>query len=249
MQSLDEIFIQQRNLALYCRTGEFHPLINTIEGRVHHYRRLVFNNIDDSLATAYPLTRQLLQEDEWELLTHNFFSRVACSSPMVWKMPLELYAYVEKHETELTDKYPQLLDLLRFEWIEVELFMMADKDSWRFSADGDLLNDVLCINPEHHIERLIYPVHTRKADEIYAAHKGNYFVLGYRHPDTGEVNFMDVSPVYVWLIESLKTTENNLVGLCEEAACTFNIDKDAVLANVTPFFNALLEKKFITIKK
>ncbi|HEY0611942.1 MAG TPA: DNA-binding domain-containing protein, partial [Chitinophaga sp.] len=103
----------QSSLADYCRTGAYQaiPGVKTAQ-HVSQYRRLVYNVVDDMLQSAYPLTKGLLKEEEWDELVQEFFSRHACQSPQVWYMPKELYEYIVQQEAHpLLTKYPFLHDL------------------------------------------------------------------------------------------------------------------------------------------
>ena len=64
----------QASLADYCRTGDYQAIPGVKTAHVHQYRRLVYNVVDDMLQSAYPLTRGLLTEEEWNELVQEFFS-------------------------------------------------------------------------------------------------------------------------------------------------------------------------------
>ncbi|HEY0298656.1 MAG TPA: DNA-binding domain-containing protein, partial [Arachidicoccus sp.] len=128
MQPLTKTFEQQSKLAFFCRTGKYETLENVNENNVYHYRRLVFNVVEDMLQSAYPLASELLTKEEWINVTKDFFANHPCVSPQVWSMPKEFYEYlfaIEHHP--LMTKYPFLQELLWFEWLEVEMYMMEDK--------------------------------------------------------------------------------------------------------------------------
>lgn len=249
MQPINKVFEQQQLLAMYCRTGRLDPTLNGDPNRLQNYRELVFGNIEESLSTAFPLTKQLLGATIWDALVNDYFQSTECLSPLIWKMPLQLIAYVEDCHPELCVRYYQLSDLLKFEWLEIELFMMQDKaDNWLVNSDVDFLHDTIFLNPEYRIAWYDYPVHLKIAEEIVPEDKSNYFVLGLREPGSGEVHFINISPVYVWFIESLNERAQTMIELCKEASCEFNIPAEMIYENIKPFLSLLLEKKFITSK-
>ena len=84
----------QSGLASYCRTNEEPNLPGVTKGRIQQYRRLVYNVIDDTFEGAFPITRKLLNDEEWHDLVNTFFINHACQTPSVWKLPFEFYEYV-----------------------------------------------------------------------------------------------------------------------------------------------------------
>ena len=178
-------FQYQVSLANYCRNGALEN-IPGVTKNISHYRRLVFNNVLDSLSAAYPLTENLL-EDEWEALVHRFFATHKLQSPQIWHMPKEIIDYVNCYEKELIMKYPFLPNSLVFEWLEIEVFMMPDIDFPKVATDK------LFCNPEIRFAEFQFPVHLKKAEQITPNDEGTYYVAIYRNPDTKAVSFTNLS--------------------------------------------------------
>ncbi|RAJ27294.1 HvfC family RiPP maturation protein [Pedobacter cryoconitis] len=219
MSLLEQTHRNQLALASYCRTGilEDIPGINT--ENISQYRRLVFNVIDDMLQSAFPLSYELLKAREWQMITHDFFSNHACQSPQVWYMPREFYEYLEQTRPEILNNYPVLLELLWFEWLEVELFMMEDRGI-DYRITGDLKQDAIVLNPEIHFQHFKFPVHLKKAKKITATDQGDYYLCIHRLPESGDVSFTDLSAAFVRLLELLsekpQTAATLIDDLCEE---------------------------------
>jgi hypothetical protein len=212
MQQLSkETRYHQSSLAAYCRTGDYQAIPGVKAAHVIQYRRLVYNVVDDMLQSAYPLTRELLKEEEWNELVQEFFSEHGCQSPQVWYMPKELYEYVTQQEHHpLIRQYPFLPDLLRLEWLEIALFMMEDR-----LVICDSSGERLVLNPEHELVHFQYPVHLKEAKQITETDKGDYFLVMFREPDTGDVQFMQLSPALARVIELL---ENNPMSIATLSA-------------------------------
>ncbi|MEZ5146265.1 MAG: putative DNA-binding domain-containing protein [Bacteroidales bacterium] len=79
---------QQSELASYCRTNELADDLQVRKERVHHYRRLVFNVINDSLQSAFPLALNLIGENEWTQLAHHFFLTINPNHRKFGKCPV-----------------------------------------------------------------------------------------------------------------------------------------------------------------
>lgn len=235
----------QSKLAAFCRSGREQHLPGLTPGRVHHYRRLVFNVVKDALGSSYPLTVNLLTAKEWENLCHEFFERHDCRDPQVWKMPYELVEYLETRDHELKDKYPHLMTLLLFEWKEVEYYMMPDRKQ-PAPGGGDIWNDPWTLNAEAEIMTLDYPVHLKNARFITRTDQGKYFCLIFRQCDTGKVKFMNLSPFFAWLLATMMAEPASLAELFPVIQSQFGIgEKDFLLQNITPFRRKLLQDGFL----
>jgi len=205
----------------------------------------VFNVIDDTLRSAFPLTVDLFSEEEWETTTRRFFASHRCNSYSVWKMPFEFYQYILSSEEELLNKFPFLEELLLFEWTEIEIHMMEDKAFPEISITGDFENDMIAINPEFKILQMKYSVHLKNPNEITETDEGAYFVLIFRQPGTGNVQFTDISYFFFWLIQKIINEQKLLTDLLGEAEQTFGVERSILLTNTIPFLRELQQNKFI----
>jgi hypothetical protein len=243
MPLLDTTRSWQQSLANYCRSGEYKPIAGVREQHVQHYRRLVYNVVDDTLRAAYPLTYNLLNAVEWNGMVQEFFQEHACSSPQVWYMPKEFYEYFVQHQPAVQEKYPFLAELLLFEWLEVEIYMMEDCPA-DLSATGDLFTQPLKINPEHHLQYFNWPVHLKNAAQIGAADKGHYFLALHRRPDSGEVLFTSLSPALVCMLENLATAPATLETLINQACSALQLSPTPEIRSASAqFFHQALESR------
>jgi hypothetical protein len=237
--------IAQSALANYCRTGNLQDIPGVDHQRVHHYRRLVFNIIDDSLASAYPLTRNLLSREEWDMLVNEFFSSHPCQSPQVWTMPKEFYEYLIEVNHPLLTKYPFLQELLWMEWLEIEIYMMEDQ---KVNYQGSDISGIgkLVINPEHRLLTLNYPVHLKQASQIQPDDRGNHYLLMHRDPVSGKVHFTDLSPFFTRIIEHLTGQPYRFDELIEMTALDFGMNVEKIVyENSMRFIENALNSKLI----
>ena len=121
-----ETYQHQSKLAQYCRNGKPVAIPGTIETRLPHYRRLVFNVVKDSLEAAYPIAHSFINEKDWREMAYRFFSEHNCQTPQVWKLPFEFYEFATAGDFANKYNIPFLNDLLYFEWLEIEVYMMED---------------------------------------------------------------------------------------------------------------------------
>jgi len=241
----EETLKQQSLLANYCRTGVEPVLLNAKQENLHHYRRLVFNIACDTLETAYPITYSFLSEKDWDELTYQFFSEHKCKTTQVWKMPLEFYEYCLEKNIASKLKMPFLNDLLYFEWLELEVHTMPDINYPQVKEIGSWLNDEIAINPEYKLVKFEYPVHTTAVTSDIESKKGNYFFLIYREKETGRVQFVDLSMLYVFVIENI-VNGKLLINIINEANTLFNInDVEVLKKHILIFIEDLKQRQFI----
>jgi len=242
----DETHEQQSLLAKYTRDGIEPEMIGVTEGRLHHYRRLVFNVIRESLSSTYLLTVNLLTQKEWSVVCQEFFESHDCVHPQVWRMPEELIAYIAEHRQDLHERYPQLEDLLQLEWLEAEYYMMKDRN-FPEGSSKDPIAAPWNLNPESEIASFAYPVHIKNARFISPTDKGNYYCLIFRQRTSGKVKFMNLSPFLAWLIATLKADESiSPQELFPVIAKEFGVEDEALLTEqLGNFFDKLRSDEMV----
>lgn len=246
MQLSDLTQKQQSGMALYCKTGKEQNLIGITEGRIHHYRRLIYNIIDDSLRTAYPLTFNLIDKNLWDGIVSDFVANHKTQTPILWRMPEEFKNYLKDSNDFLDEDFPFIWDLLEFEWKEIEIYMMEDNEAKEHFSEGLFYEDKIVFNPDFQILKLNYPVHTKNAKHITEKDFAEYYVLIFRKKDTGEVIFVDLSLFHVWLINVLITSGKRFEDILVSASLIFDIsDISIIKQNALTFLNEMKDKQFI----
>lgn len=235
----------QRMLASYTRTGIETAIPGTKEEGIMRYRTMIYTIVNESLSTSYPLTRQLLTAQEWDDTVHRYFSTHACTSPYLWRMPLEFYEYIQEEQSALLIKYPCLSDLLLFEWVEIEVFMMEDEEVLH-KTEGAVETDALVLNPACAVQYFKYPVYAKPAAEITPADAAHYFMLTHRNPETGNVAFLEIAPMFArmfeWLTEEAMSVDQLISRFTEESQLALAADSRI---NIVSFFKNCLSKRII----
>lgn len=240
-----ETYNQQNKFVQYCRTGEEVSILGTIPNRLPHYRRLVFNVIKDTLETTFPIAYKYIETTVWNEITDAFFRLHKCSDPQVWRMPKE---FVDFCKTEnYGEKYalPFLNNLLQFEWMEVEVYMMEDMKYPEVSKSTIVLNNKIGVNPEHRIIKLEYPVHMEKPFDA-ANKKSNYFLLLYREKESGRVQFTNLSVLFAFLLENIDLGEKTLEEILNDILYLFGInDLKMLQTEVIKFLEELKNRGYV----
>lgn len=160
--------------------------------RMKVYSEAIYNNVEETLTFAYPITLALLTNKEWQKLTKDFFAYHPCRTPIFREMPKELMLFAKEKRYDLIFNRPYLLDLLEFEWVEIEIYNMKDLPIEPFLLGKELLDHPLYFNPEQRLLDFSYPVF-KNFKELASSSKGNYPLLCFRHAETKQVHFIQLS--------------------------------------------------------
>ncbi len=235
----------QQSIAEYCRNGEMRVIAGADSNRLPYYRRLVFNVVKDSVASAFPIAKKYVDESIWAKMVETFFANHKCQEAQVWRMPFEFYQYAQQEKYEKNYNIPYLNDLLLFEWLEVELYMMEDLKYPTFKNSTNWKNNLIAVNPEHKLIKLEYPVHKLIPKEAQTK-KGDYFLLLFREKDSGKIQFVDLSVLYTFLIENIIQAEKTLEEIINDILYVFGInDHELLQNNINTFLDDLKSRKFI----
>ncbi len=235
----------QEFLGKYCKTGEEVSIPGITDGRVHHYRRLVYNVVKNTMDQAFPITVSSMEEEEWNNLVHEFFANHQATSTQIWKLPYEFYQYHFSRDTGSKLEKPYLGDLLYFEWAEIKIHTMPDKDAGDFINEGNPITGRFVLNPEHELIQLSYPVHIHPVTKV-EENKGSYYVLLFRHPDTGNVKFLDLSILHAFMLTKVQETGDSIEKFKGEIARIANVESEKFLDEfLSDFVLKLMDRKMI----
>jgi hypothetical protein len=244
MKLSKETYEQQAGLAKYCRDGNLPLLDVTIPDNLNQYRRLVFNIISDALETTYPITAKKMGIEDWEELVDDFFANYPCSSAQIWSMPYELITYLESTENPIKTKFPWLMELLHFEWLEVEIFCDEDEEV-HFEKSIDVLNEKWVVNPTLRLEHFTFPVHK----SIELTEQSDYYLLIYRSTENDKVYFEEITGFLALIVHKIVNTELYLHEILIESGKFYGITDEQMLMNEGKLFAEKMLQKTIFLGK
>ncbi|TDL99145.1 MAG: hypothetical protein C4K58_07625 [Flavobacteriaceae bacterium] len=239
----NKTFELQTELGMYCRTGLNEPK-TSIQNHTFQYRRLVFNIIKDTLKTAFPIAKELIGKHRWKKTVSYFFENHKCQTPQVWKLPFEFYEFYTQNAFPFKKEFPFLLDLLLYEWLEIEIFMMEDLEIEPFTNQKELQSEILVPNPEIRIFPISYPFHIKNANEIKKKDKGQYFVTIHRDYFTKQVKFNDFSYPFVEMLLKINEESTSILQL-EEIFSKYEKDQKNIQKEVKQFLDFSIENNLI----
>lgn len=199
----------QQDLGDYCKLNHNDDIKGAKKDRLHHYRRLIYNIIDDALESAYPISRKQLNEVQWKQLVDEFVKEHPCQNPQLYLMPGELIHFASKKDYATQFNIPYLIDMLNFEWVEVIVHAMKDVELDVYEKEGDFLNNTIYFTPYFQLTSLNYPIHKLKETAI-ENHKAAYFLLVYRQPN-GTVQYTELNNVTAHIINDMYTNDKTLL--------------------------------------
>lgn len=238
----------QSELAQYCRAKKEDAEVAR-KDRLHHYRRLVFNNVYNVLETAYPVACEILGRKVFKQLVERFFASHDPKDPQYWKFPFELIAYVSNHESTLMRTFPFLRDLLLFEWAEIDIHVRPNVVHTKNmgSIDSVLSSDqIFKITPYYSILELDYPVHLLRQGKQSLDQEAT-FILVYRTFEGYDVNYYHLSPYTVILLNLIASAKLSLRELYVELQRISGTSKIQI-EEVTPsILKSLTQKQIIKV--
>jgi hypothetical protein len=190
MQTINQTRLSQERFFQFLKTGDpdsLQKLKCSNYNGIQHYRNLVVNIFSEMIVNAFPIFYDFLGEERMEKLILEFMKNYSCQNFQVWKMPCEFKEYVITSQKELISRFPFIPDLLLFEWIEIEVFMMPDLNTKEESSGK------LYLNQESKILFLQYPVYKIHPSKIKKEDKGDYYLFLYRHPESKKVIFSEIN--------------------------------------------------------
>ncbi len=112
----------QLKLARYLRSPETNPApLQVEERRLHIYRDLIYNNIENFIANVFPVTRSILTDEVWHGLVRSFIQHHYCQTPFFLQISDEFVQYLLQERGLRENDPPYLLELVHYEWIELAL--------------------------------------------------------------------------------------------------------------------------------
>ena len=199
---------QQMAFAAYIRDPQTHNAIEGIaEERMAVYRDLFFNNIKDTLSSAFPVLHKVVDTDQWKMLCERFFAEYRCHTPYLSRVPQKFLNYLQQNQ--LNDP-PWLIELAQWEWTELELFLAPDADVVSDITD-DVMHGVPMLSPLARVQDFCYPVQNISVDYVPAAPaEQTVHLLAWRKPDD-DIGFMQLNDLSARLLDLIRDNQTNTV--------------------------------------
>ena len=196
----------QIEFAAHIRNPQVNERPSDVEARrMQIYLDLFFNNIQNFLASAFPVSKSLLGDTAWLALVREFVHLHPSESPYFLQISEEFLTFLDHRG--LVDLPPFMLELCHYEWVELCLDVASDDVIAQlptYATEGDLTQR-LVLNPHSRALVYQYPVHEIGPDHIpESAPQIPTYLVVYRTRSLA-VRFLVSNPVTHRLLELLAT--------------------------------------------
>lgn len=175
-------------------------------GRIAIYAELLFNNMENTLSSCFPVCRKVLGMRRWQRLVREFFAKHRCTTPLFRQIPEEFLRWLD--EAAPQDMPPFLPQLAHYEWVELAVAVSDAPSPAGWEAGGDLLDNIPVLAPALMLLSYDWPV--QKISPRFKPEQPlpePLWLLVFRdHAD--DVNFNELNPVSAQLIQLLQTGEH-----------------------------------------
>lgn len=219
----------QLEFAAHIRNPDEHPIPSKIEPRrMKIYVELFYNNIENFLASGFPIARKiLLARGVWHDLVRDFVHHHASSSPYFLEISQEFLSFLGVQDSaELPDF---LLELCHYEWVELALSVSEiDLGGLDVDSDAELLDGPIVISPLIWKLAYRYPVHLigEKFQPEQPPDERTYLIVNRRRDD--RVSFLATNALTVRLLDILAEQPMVDAALAELAAEFVDLDAEVV---------------------
>lgn len=201
-----EFIRKQFEFAAHIRDPERNPVPDNIEDRrMAVYRELFFNNVEDFMASSYPVLQEILGEDRWLAMIRDYFAHHRAETPLFPEMPAEFLSYLQNTRKPQADDFPFMIELAHYEWMELAAAHENAEIDWdHIDPDGDLATGHPVISPLAWVLSYRFPVHRIRTDYLPTeAPDQATSIIVYRNKED-EVGFIEINPVTSILLQHLQ---------------------------------------------
>ena len=209
--------------------------------RVQIYRDLIFKNVDNFIASSFPVFKKTSDIRYWQALISSFLTEHKAHSPYFSDLAREFLEYLESRATqELEEDPPYMFELAQYEWSEIGLLLadeqvpencFEDQISMLVSgdctveqlmSDGELLEKVMqarpVLSPLAWPMQFSYAVHRISRDFTpKEAEDLPVFLIVYRNRHD-RIQFIESNAITVRLLELCSQGEYTTLELVSQLA-------------------------------
>jgi len=186
------------------------PAINseiaeTIDRRQSIYRDLVYKNIDRIIAETFPITRNIIADEDWQTMIRDFIAIHRAKTPYFLEICQEFLDYLFNERKPLASDYSFMCELAHFEWAQLAL-NVANVD---FPAEKNVLTPTATSTWKASplVMGLSYSYAVHMIDECYLpAERQPTHLLVYRNR-SDQVNVLATDPLGLRLVQLLQEHE------------------------------------------
>ncbi|HEY1075467.1 MAG TPA: putative DNA-binding domain-containing protein [Fontimonas sp.] len=198
---------RQFEFSAHLRDPEHNACSNAEDRRLKIYRELFYNNVEDCLASAFPVLRRISSDAVWHARVRDFYARHRSAAPQFHRVPEEFLLFLESERGEHPDDPPFLGELAHYEWVELELSISPLELGLDLAdPNGDPLTGVPMLSPLAWVLAYQFPVQ-RIGPDFQPQQPGPQPCYLIVNRDRGDrVRFLEVNAVTARLASLIEAT-------------------------------------------
>jgi uncharacterized protein len=210
----------QYDFAAHLRDPLVKPAPADVEDRrMKIYRDLIYNNIESFLTSGFPILHSILEDGCWHDMVRDFVSHHQSHTPYFLEISQEFLRYLQEEREAHSYDPAFMLELARYEWVELALDVSTAEIPEASVQAGDLLSSVLAVSPLAWRLSYQYPVHKIGPEYIPEKQPDEpTFLVVFRNRND-EVKFLEINTVtarLLQLIDEQQTTGREVLLMMAE---------------------------------
>ena len=211
----------QYAFASWIRTPDPEKTPQNIERRrMNIYRELFYNNVAIFVENTFPVAKKVLGQEKWQPLVQTFFAEHLATSPYFREIPLEFMTWLEGALAENPELPPWLMELLHYEWLELEISTRDGEWPESFGKIKPTPDAQICLSPFFEVVAYQFPVHKIAPNYQPATPPEVPTFLAVYRLQNHKVRFSEVTPHTALFLQALtdtpEYTPNQALGVVEE---------------------------------
>jgi hypothetical protein len=181
--------------------------------RMAIYRKLFFNNLNNLLATMFPVLRKIHSDTKWRRMIRLFMQRHQAETPYFLQLPEEFLLFLQNEFEPEKDDYKFLTELAHYEYAELALAVSTEEDELSdVDPGGDLLKNAPVKSKLVWAYAYRYPVHRISPDYLpQSPTEEPVYLAVYRRRDD-KVRFLELNAVTAALLDAIDNNDDNFSG-------------------------------------
>lgn len=184
------------------------------------YRTMVIENYNKLCSDCYPLTKNKLGKKLWMKLVIDFLASPISTNVPLQEFPACLIKFEEEHAWGKANHCPFLLDALRFEWMQNQVFHALDVEVNLQDIDSVQLNQKLGFQGVWELLELQHTVF--HPNWVYS--QVPIYLIVYRNEETLDVENWSITPFMAHLLSALSQhPEHSILDILQRLLAQLNI--------------------------
>lgn len=223
------------------KTDKQHPRQQQI------YRDLVYKNINQCIADTFPITKNIISDNDWHIMIREFICSHHLQTPYFLEICQEFLVYLMHTRKPLLTDHPFMRELAHFEWIQLAIDIADINFPESQNNVTPTENSLWKVSPLVVGLTYSYPVHI--IDECYLPTKSSAYpthLLIYRNRND-DVQIVATDHLSLVIVQLLQAHESiNLKQIYQFLSAELDsTQKEIMLARVLPILCAFAENEIV----